>query len=48
MLWNVIGGVTGGLTTRSKVLFAGSLIGAVADFILIILVGIHDEEATYA
>ncbi len=48
MLWNVIGGVPGGMSTRSKVLFAGGLIGAIADFVLITLVGLHDEEAIYS
>ena len=31
---------------RAKVAFAGALVGAVADLLLIIMIGLHDEKAT--
>lgn len=39
--------VPGGLASRAKTMFAGALIGAIADYVLLLLVGVHDEAATY-
>ena len=43
-VWNAPAEVSGSLASRSQVMFAGSLIGAVANYALIILVGVHDEK----
>ena len=48
MLWHWVGGLSGNMTSRAKVLFSGALIGSVADFLMILLIGVHNEEAVYA
>ena len=45
-LWSVsLVDLAGGLSARAKAMFCGALIGSVANYLLIILVGSHDELA---
>lgn len=44
VIWNAPGEASGSLSSRAKVMFAGSVIGVIANYALIILVGVHDEN----
>ncbi|KAL4852859.1 hypothetical protein ACK3TF_006065 [Chlorella vulgaris] len=45
--YNYLPGLTGTMLTRARVTVAGAIIAAVADLLLILLVGWHDDKTTY-